>query len=322
MVSFTHYGELYGTVYEHRAATATDDDDRHVGPVRAAWYRELMQQRRDKERLNAGMPYVGAISGLEVWPGRLSGLVLLDEDTEPAYPGRAHGYPRTLDVFWPRLTREQWLLLAADARPHAHQLATESSAEAMLRILDLAVYALGVTLLPTLSEISNSDCPCRSRKSVCEHIAALIECYARTLEREPLTLLLLAGIAPMDFFALVDDPEHPSAQPYYRPDSRPSPAIDARNLYYRRQWHAAPALPPLPAPPTQPAAASSLPGLGNPAHQLLARAASARAADLLTQALRRRRNPLVDPVRRLTPERDAARLAAHQNSAENASPTA
>ncbi|MEU6293000.1 putative Zn finger protein [Streptomyces sp. KhCrAH-43] len=321
MVYFTHYGELYGTIYEHRAATPTDADDGHVGPVREAWYGELMQQRRDEQRLNAGMPYVGAISRLEVWPGRLSGLVLLDEDAEPAYPGRAHGYPRTLDVFWPRLTSEQWLLLAADARPHAHRLATESSEEAMLRILDLTVYALGVTLLPTLGEIKNSDCPCRSRKSVCEHIAALIECYARALEREPLTLLLLAGLAPTDFFGLLDDPDHPSAQPYYRPTRLPAPTVDGRNLYYRRQWHAAPPLPPLPAPPTQPATAS-LPDLGNPAHQLLATAAASRAADLLNQALRPRRNPLVDPVRRLTPERDAARLAVYQSSAGGASPTA
>lgn len=320
MVFFRTYNELYGTVYEHRAATPTDDDDRHVGPVREAWYGELMQQRRDEERLNSGMPYVGDITGLEVWPGRLGGLILLDEDAEPAYPGLAHGYPRTLDVFWPRLSDEQWLLLAAAARPHAHQLATDSSDDAMLRILDLAS-GLDVNLLPTFREIKTSDCPCRSRKSVCEHIAALIECYARTLEPEPLTLLLLGGCAPTDFFALVDDPEHPSAQPYYRPESLPTPTIDARNLYYRRQWHAAPPLLPLPAPPTQPAAVS-LPDLGNPAHQLLARAASARAADLLSQALKRRQNPLVDPVRRLTPERDAARLSAHQSPAEHASPTA
>lgn len=65
----------------------------------------------------------------------------------------------------------------------------------------------------------------------------------------------------------------------------------------------------------------SLPGLGDPAHQLLSRAASARAADLLSQALKRRQNPLVDPVTRLTPERDAARLAVYQSSAEDASPT-
>jgi hypothetical protein len=62
--------------------------------------------------------------------------------------------------------------------------------------------------------------------------------------------------------------------------------------------------------------------LGDPAHQLLARAAAARASDLLSQALRRRRNPLVDPVRRLTPERGAARLAAYQSSPEEASATA
>ncbi|MDF3302960.1 hypothetical protein [Streptomyces tropicalis] len=318
MVYFTHYGELYGTVYEHRVATPADADDGHVGPVREAWYGELMQQRRDEQRLNAGMPYVGAISRLEVWPGRLSGLVLLDEDEEPAYPGRAHGYPRTLDVFWPRLTSEQWLLLAADARPHAHRLATESSEEAMLRILDLAVYALGVTLLPTLGEIKNSDCPCRSRKSVCEHIAALIECYARTLESEPLTLLLLAGLAPTDFFGLLDDPDHPSAQPNYRPTRLPAPTIDGRNLYYRRQWHTAPPLPPLPAPPTSPTAAGPQTELGDPAHQFLARAATDRAADLLNQALKRRRNPLVDPVRRLTPEQDAARLAAYRSSHDEA----
>ncbi|MCZ1011891.1 hypothetical protein O1L68_39985 [Streptomyces lydicus] len=198
MVFFCTYNELYGTVYEHRAAIPADDaEDRHAGPVREAWYGELMQQRRDEERLNAGMPYVGDITGLQVWPGRLSGLILLDKDAEPAlaYPGLAHGYPRTLDVFWPRLSDEQWLLLAAAARPHAHQLATESSDEAMLRILDLAT-RLDVNLLPTCREIKTSDCPCRSRKSVCEHIAALIEYFARTLEREPLTLLLLGGCAP------------------------------------------------------------------------------------------------------------------------------
>lgn len=317
MVFFRTYGELYGTVYVHRATTATDGQDRRV---REAWYRELMQQRRDEQRMNAGVPYVEKIIDLTVWPGRLDGRIPV-EDAKPAYPGADHNYPRTLDVFWPRLSDEQWLLLAGAARPHAHQLATATSHDAMLRILDLAD-SLDVNLLPTLSEISNSDCPCRSRKAVCEHIAALIECYARTLEHEPLTLLLLGGCAPIDFFALVDDPEHPSAQPYYRPESLSPPTIDARNLYYRRQWHAAPPLPLLPALPTEPAAAEPLPELGDPAHQLLARAAADRAADLLSQALRSRRNPLVDPVRRLTPERDAARLAACQNSPEEAPSTA
>jgi hypothetical protein len=170
----------------------------------------------------------------------------------------------------------------------------------MLRILGLA-HTLGVNLLPTLGEISNSDCPCRSRKSVCAHIAALIECYARTLEHEPLTLLLLGGCAPTDFFALVDDPEHPSSQPSYRPESLSEPTIDARDLYYRRQWHAAPPLPPLPAPPTARAAAEPLPDVGDRAQQLLARAAADRAAGLLDQALKRRRNPLADPVRRRHP---------------------
>ena len=316
MVFFRTYGELYGTVYAHSPATAAEGGDRRVGRVREAWYGELMQQRRDEQRMNTGMPYVEKITGLTVGPGRLGGLIPV-EDTQPAYPRANHGYPRTLDVFWPRLSDEQWLRLAAAARHHAHELATDTSHDAMLRIFGLAD-SLGVNLLPTLSEISNSDCPCRSRKVVCEHIAALIECYARALEHEPLTLLLLGGCAPIDFFALVDDPEHPSAHPYYRPESLSDRTVDARNLYYRRQRHTAPPLPPLPAPPTAPAAAGPRTELGDPAHQFLARAAADRAADLLGQALRRRRNPLVDPVRRLTPEQDAARLAAYQSSHDEA----
>ncbi|MFI0813447.1 hypothetical protein [Streptomyces echinatus] len=318
MVFFRTYGELHGTVYVHRAPTSTDADDRPVGPVRAAWYGELMQLRRDEQRLHAGMPYAQKIIDLTVWPGRL-GCRMPVENAKPAYPGASHTYPRTVDVYWPRLSDEWWLLLAAAARPHAHQLATETSEGAMLRILDLAAH-LDVKLLPTFGEISNSDCPCRSRKSVCEHIAALIECYALTLEREPLTLLLLGGFAPTDFFALVDDPGHPSAQPYYRPDSLSNPTMDAGNLFFRRQWHAAPPLPPLPAPPARPGAPRSLPGLDDPGHRLLVHAAADRAADLLNRALRRRRNPLVDAVRRLTPERDAARLAGYQSSAEDAPP--
>lgn len=314
---FSTYGELYGTVYAHHPTTATAGDDRRV---REAWYGELMQQRRDEQRMNIGAPYVEKITGLTVWPGRLGGLVLL-EDAKPTYPGAEHNYPRTLEVFWPRLTDEQWHLLADATRPHAHQIATATSHDVMLRIIDLATYALGVTLLPTLSEINNSDCPCRSRKSVCGHLAALIESYARTLEHEPLTLLLLAGYAPTDFFALVDDPDHPSAQPSYRPANLSDPTIDARNLYYRRQWHTAPPLPPLPSPPTE-AAAGPRTELYDPAHQPLARAAADRAADLLSQALRRRRNPLVDPIRRTTPEQDAARLAAYQRTDEELSPTA
>ncbi|MGW6144445.1 hypothetical protein [Streptomyces sp. NPDC055140] len=318
MVFFCSYGDLYGTVYVHRATTA--GDDRRIGRVREAWYGELMQQRRDEQRMNAGAPYVEKITGLTVWPGRLGGRIPV-EDAKPAYPGAEHNYPRTIDVFWPRLSDEQWLLVAAAARPRAHHLATATSHDAMLCILDLA-YALDVNLLPTLREISNSDCPCRSRKSVCDHITALIECYARTLEHEPLTLLLLGGCAPTDFFALVDDPDHSSAHPYYRPESLLSPTRDARNLYDRRQWDADPPLPRLPAPSTEPTGAGPLPELSDPAHQLLACAAAERAADLLGQALRRRRYPLVDPVRRLTPERDAARLAAYRSSPEEASPTA
>ncbi|MEU6071955.1 hypothetical protein ABZ864_47935 [Streptomyces sp. NPDC047082] len=320
MVFFRTYGELYGTVYVHRAAPANDGDDRSVGRVREAWYGELMQQRRDEQRMSAGVPYVEKITGLTVWPGRLGGRAPV-EDAKPAYPGASSNYPRTLDVFWPRLSDEQWLHLAATARPHAHHLATATSHDAMLRILGLADN-LDVNLLPTLSEISKSDCPCRSRKSVCEHIAALIEYYARSLEHEPLTLLLLGGCAPTDFFALVDDPEHPCAQPYYRPESLTDPTIDARNLYDRRQWQADPPLPPLPAVLAKPTAAGPRTELGDPARQLLARAAADRAADLLSRARRRRRNPLVDPVRQLTPEQDAARLAACQSSPEEASPTA
>ena len=134
-----------------------------------------------------------------------------------------------------------------DTPPHAHELATASSHDAMLRLLRLA-HSLGVDLLPRLSEIRSTGCPCRRCKSVCEHITALIERYARTLEHEPLTLLLLNGTASTDFFAIVDDPERPSAQPYYRPKSLTPPTTGARNRYYRRQWHTTPSLPPLPTP--------------------------------------------------------------------------
>ncbi|WP_327309758.1 hypothetical protein OG730_41305 (plasmid) [Streptomyces sp. NBC_01298] len=315
MVLFHTYEELHGTVYVHRPTTATAGDDHRV---REAWYGELMQQRRDEQRMNAGMPFVETITDLTVWPGRLDGLIPV-EDVQPAHPGAGYAHSRTLDVFWPRLPGEKWLLLAAATRPHAHHLAASTSHDAMLHIIDLA-FSLGVSLLPTLSEISNSDCPCRSRKRVCDHIAALIEYYARTLDHEPLTLLLLGGYAPTDFFALVDDPEHLSAQPYYRPESLPTPAADARDLYYRRQWHAAPPLPALPRPSPEPRGSASLPDLGDPGYQVLARGAATRAADLLSQALRRRRNPLVDPVGQLTPEQDATRLEAFGNPGKAAAP--
>ncbi|QDN54169.1 hypothetical protein [Streptomyces sp. S1D4-20] len=319
MVLFRIYSELYGTAYAHRPTTNAAGDGQDPR-VREAWYGELMQQRRDEQRMRAGWPHVERITGLTVWPGRLNGRMPM-EDAKPAYPGAASTYPRPLEVFWPRLSDEQWLLLAATARPHAHQLATDASHDAMLRILNLAD-SLDVNLRPQLSEIRSADCPCRSRKSVCEHIAALIECYARTLEREPLTLLLLNGCAPTDFFAIVDDPEHPSAQPYYRPESLSRPTTDAGALFYRRQWHTAPPLPPLPALSTELADAGPLPELSDPAHQLLARSAADHAADLLRRAVRRRRNPVADPVRRLTPEQDAARLATYRSAHEEAiSPT-
>ncbi|MFD6464881.1 hypothetical protein [Streptomyces goshikiensis] len=311
MVVFHTYNELYGTVYVHHLTTATAEDGPPARSVREAWYRELMQQRRNQQRMRAGMPFVEEMTDLTVWPGRL-GSRLYIEDAKSLYVRADPNYPSPIDVFWPRLPDEQWLQLAATARPHAHQLATESSHDAMLRILGLA-HSIDVCLLPTLNEISNSHCPCRSRKSVCDHIAALIECYARTLEHEPLTLLLLGGCAPTDFFALVDNPDHPCAQRHYRPERFSVPTIDARNLYYQRQWHTAPPLPPLPTPPTEPTAAGLRSDLADPAHQLLARAAAGRAANLLSQALRQRRNPLVDPVGRLAPEQDAARLAAYQN---------
>ncbi|MFE4304866.1 hypothetical protein ACFRR6_02120 [Streptomyces sp. NPDC056891] len=315
MVLFHTFNELFGTVYMHRPTTATTDVDHRV---REAWYGELMQQRRDEQRMNAGMPFVESITDLTVWPGRLEGLIPV-EDVQPDHPSAGYAHSRTLDVFWPRLPGEQWLLLADATRPHAHHLAASTSHDAMLHTIALA-RGLGVSLLPTLSEISTSDCPCHSRKSVCEHIAALIECYARTLDHEPLTLLLLGGYAPTDFFALVDDPEHPSTQPYYRPESFPTPEADARDLYYRRQWHAAPPLPALPTPSPEPRGSAPLPDLVDPGHQVLARGAAARAADLLSQALRSRRNPLVDPVGRLTPEQDATRLEALRNTVKAAAP--
>lgn len=314
MAYFHTFGELYGTAYTHHPTTGAGEHGRD-SRVRDSWYGQLLQQRRDDQRMRAGWPHVETITGLTVWPGRLTGRMPMEE-AKPAYPGADSTYPRPLELIWLRPSREQWLQLAFAARPHAHELATASSHDAMLRILELAD-RLEVNLLPRLTEVQDSDCPCRSRKNVCEHLAALIECYARTLDDEPLTLLLLGGWAPTDFFAVVDDPEHPSAQPYYRPESLSDPTIDARSFYHRRQWHTAPPLPPLPAPPTEPAAAGPRSELTDPAHQLLARAAAHRAADLLSQALRRRRNQLVDPIRRMTPEQDAARLAAYQRSAED-----
>jgi uncharacterized Zn finger protein len=66
------------------------------------------------------------------------------------------------------------------------------------------LHRLDLYLLPQLSEIRSAECDCRSRKTVCEHIAALIERYARSLDHEPLTLLLLGGCAAGDFFAILD----------------------------------------------------------------------------------------------------------------------
>ncbi|MEU5437254.1 hypothetical protein AB0G73_28285 [Streptomyces sp. NPDC020719] len=317
MIIFHTYNELYGTVYAHRPTTAADGQDRRV---REAWYGELIQQRRDEQRMSAGWRQVEQVTHLTVWPGRLSGHMPIQNADSLYVVASPSSSPRPLDVFWPRLSGEQWLLLAATARSHAHQLATGSSHDAMLRILDLTD-SLDMSLLPGLSEIRSTDCPCRSRKKVCEHVAALIECYARTLVHEPLTLLLLAGCAPTDFFAIVDDPGHPSAQPHYRPESLVPPTTDARALFYRRQWHTTGPLPPLSARPAEPAAPGPPATPGDPAHQLLARCAADHATDLLRQAARRSRNPVTDPIRRLTPEQDAARLAAcHTNRGGTSSP--
>lgn len=316
---FTTYGGLYGTAYVHHVADAGGSGGGATRGVRAAWYGALMPRNRDAQHLIAGASLAERVTGLTVWPGHLSGRVPV-QDARPAYAGADPDYPRSVVVSWPVVSDAEWRLLAAAARPHAHRLAEASGRDAMLRILELAD-SLGVVLLPALGEIIESDCPCRARRSVCKHIAALIECYSRSLEHEPLTLLLLAGRSPADYFALVDDPDHPSAQPRYRPEQLTEPTTDARDLYYRRQWRAIPALPPLPTPPApagpttdDPAAAGPRPGPGARAQQVLARAAADRAANLLHQALQPRRNPLADPVRQLTPKQDAARLATSYGS--------
>jgi uncharacterized Zn finger protein len=305
MVFFHTHSDLYDTAYAHSPTTATDGQDHRV---REAWYGDLIDRRSDEQRLAAGQPHVEEITRLTVWPGRLSGLVPL-ADAKPAYPGATNNYPRPINVTWPRLADDQWLQLADAARPHAPGLAAGSSHDAMLHLIDLA-HRLDLYLLPQLSEISSAECDCRSRKTLCEHIAALIERYARSLDHEPLTLLLLGGCAAGDFFAILDDPEHPSTQPYYRPKSLEQPHTHAR---YRWQWDTPPPLPPLPVPPAVTDGPGQLSEISDPAHQLLARAAADRAADLLRQAVRGGRYPVADPIQRLSPGKDANRLTAYQS---------
>ena len=116
MAFFQTYGELHGTAYVHHPPIADAADDGQDSRVRDAWYGELMKQRRDEQRMNAGRPHVEKITFLTVWPGRLGGHMRM-EDVKPYYPGADTNYPRSLAVLWPPLSTEQGLLLAAAARP-------------------------------------------------------------------------------------------------------------------------------------------------------------------------------------------------------------
>ncbi|MFK0142633.1 hypothetical protein [Streptomyces murinus] len=223
--------------------------------------------------LARALPYArtATVPRLLIEAGTVRCWILKDTSaTGPSYQ------PRTaVVVHIPVLDHEQWHDLTTIARPLSARLA-RLPAEGVLRELIETGARCGIRLLPDLEQC-HTTCDCSSRAAVCKHGAVALLQTARCLDTMPLALLTLRGRSATDLFAGMQDPDHPSLRPRYRPASTPCPPMSSAETAYDRWQHSAhPPLPPLPLPPEY----SAVPPSAAPAPQGMPGADATALADI------------------------------------------
>ncbi|KOV37232.1 SWIM zinc finger family protein [Streptomyces sp. H036] len=172
----------------------------------------------------------------------------INDNTGPAPASRAYVPQPHPTIHIPVLDHGQWHDLTVITR-HLTDRFARLSAEDVLQEITSTGARNGIHLLPTLDQCRTS-CSCSSRSALCKHAATALLQVARYLDTMPLVLLLLRGRSPVDFFAGLQDPDHPSLHaPRHLPSPPATPAQTAHD-----QWErvAQPSLPPVPALPEQP----------------------------------------------------------------------
>ncbi|MEY9839498.1 hypothetical protein [Streptacidiphilus sp. EB103A] len=293
------YRGFYGTAYRHALPAVAPLAQSGVPETVIGWnwLRALSALAADRRRLAAGkaLAQEGKITAVYVEPGTIT-----------AFLSTHIPFGQRVQIHVPLLGEPKWSQLSSLARSRAHVLADRSAQDALAEIIKIGE-SRSLYLLPELTDIE-TWCDCRSRKGICDHASAALHHFARCLDVEPFTLLLLNGRSGADFFAGVDDPEHRSLQPNYHPPTLPEHRTDAFEVYSRWMFNTPPPLPPLPRAPG-PLIPDGLPAGTDPAARLLAAGAADRAADILRAALRSPGRPLTDATQQLTPRRDRERLA-------------
>ncbi|GLX22470.1 hypothetical protein [Streptomyces lavendulae] len=189
------------------------------------------------------------VTHLVIEPGTIR--CWINEDTRPApAPGTYVPQPNPT-VHIPVLDHGQWSDLTVITRHHADRLA-RLPAEDVLQEITSTGARNGIRLMPALEQC-HASCSCSSRSALCKHAATALLQVARCLDAMPLVLLLLRGRAPVDFFAGLQDPHHPSLHHDGARHLPPSPATLAQIAHDQWERVARPSLPPVPVLPEQPA---------------------------------------------------------------------
>ncbi|MDR3083892.1 MAG: hypothetical protein LBV60_23745 [Streptomyces sp.] len=222
------------------------------------------------------------VTHLVIEPGTIRCWV--NETTSPAPASRAYVPQPSPTIHVPVLDHGQWCDLTVITRHLAERLA-RLPAEDVLQEITSTGARNGIRLLPTLDECRPS-CSCSSRSALCKHAATALLQAARCLDAMPLVLLLLRGRVPVDFFAGLQNADHPSLRSHGLKSVPLPPVTYAQTVLDEWERAARPSLPPVWPPPEQPAT-PVLPVVGGLDGQALAglAAESAQRAHSLLHAL-------------------------------------
>ncbi|MHC3393985.1 SWIM zinc finger family protein [Streptomyces lavendulocolor] len=223
-----------------------------------------------------------AVTHLVIEPGIIR--CWINENTRPALSARTYVPQPSPTIHIPVLDHGQWRDLTLITRNLADRLARLPAEGALQEITNTGARN-GIRLLPALDHCRPS-CSCSSRSALCKHAATALLQVGRCLDAMPLVLLLLRGRSPVDFFAGLQDPGHPSLH-NHGPRRLPLPPLTSAQTAFDEWEHAArPVLPPVWPLPQQPAT-PVLPVPGGFDNQTLAglAAATAQRAHSLLHAL-------------------------------------
>ncbi|MFF8610506.1 SWF or SNF family helicase [Streptomyces sp. NPDC015346] len=278
-----------------------------------AWLKALEDTALDGRQLKKGRGHAraGAVGAVSVRPGRITAVVK-DRD----------GSAYRSDVLLRELSEAEWDRLLDLAVESAGHIAALLDHEMPPHLVEDAA-AAGLELLPGIGDLE-PECGCEAWDH-CPHTAALCYQVARLLDEDPFVLLLMRGRGERALLAAVQERgavgERAAREGAAREGSVTAGAVAAgavaEGVSAEEAFAARDILPPLPVPPTLPAAPGEPPsldtetapgpGLDPKALEFLAADAAARAHRMLAEALAPGHAPAEAP---LTAGQDAVRLAA------------